>query len=288
VFHYYLKAKPGKDAPVSLEIRENDGKLIRRVTTKAGPSDDKPGKGGRRAGPPAKLEPKQGMNRFTWDLRYPDAESFPGMVLWGGLQGPRARPGIYQARLVLGKESRTVRFEVSPDPRSSATTEDFDAQFRFLLAARDKLTQTHRAIRQIRDIREQTANIGKRLKSRKEAARLCEAAAALEKKLNAIEEALYQTKAQSSQDVLNFPVRLNNKLASLAGAAGMGDNRPTDQMLELGKIVTAQIDAELAKLHTALREDLPRFNEMLVEMRIPGVFAESADRKGRPEEGSDR
>jgi hypothetical protein len=227
------------------------------------------------------------MNRFTWDLRYPDAESFPGLILWGGLQGPRAKPGIYQARLTLGQETRTVRFEVRPDPRGSATTEDFDAQFRFLLAARDKLTQTHRAIKQIRDIREQAANIGKRLKSRKEAAKVCAAGAALEKKLTAIEEALYQTKAQSSQDVLNFPIRLNNKLASLAGAAGMGDHRPTDQILELGKTVTAQIDAELAKLQTALREDLPRFNELLVEMRIPGVFAEPAD-KDRSKSGQVR
>jgi hypothetical protein len=197
VIHYHLKDKPAKDAPIALEIRENDGKLIRRFTTKAEGADGKPGKG---------------MGRAA------------AAKLGEACKGPA--PGTYQARLVLGKENRSVTFEVKPDPRTSATTEDFDAQFRFLLAARDKLTETHRAIKQMRDMREQVANISKRLKNRKDAGKVRAAADALAKKLTAIEETLYQTKAQSSQDVLNFPIRLNNKLASLAGAAGMGDNRP--------------------------------------------------------------
>ena len=46
-----------------------------------------------------------------------------------------------------------------------------------------------------------------------------------------MEEALYQTKNQSNQDPLNFPIRLNNKLASLAGVVDSADAAPTDAVL---------------------------------------------------------
>jgi hypothetical protein len=72
--------------------------------------------------------------------------------------------------------------------------------------------------------------------------------------------------------VLNFPIRLNNKLASVAGTVGAGDNRPTDQAERVRKELTQQIDAELAKLRRVLSEDLPKFNELLSKKKVPGVF----------------
>jgi hypothetical protein len=274
VIHYYLKEEPAKDANITLEILQADGTLVRRFTPKAEQAADK-------------LEPKKGMNRLVWNLRYPEAESFPGMILWGSLQGPRAVPGSYQARLTLGEQSQTATFEVRPDPRVSVTAEDLQVQFRFLLAVRDKLTETHRAIKQIRDIREQLTNLSKRLTpstqggGQEGVGELIDAAKAIEKKLTAIEETLYQTKARSPQDVLNYPIRLNNKLSALAGTVGMGDNRPTDQAIGVKEELTAQIDAELAKLQQTLEVDLPRFNDLLARKGIPGIFAEPARGDGR-------
>jgi hypothetical protein len=220
------------------------------------------------------------MNEFTWDMRYPEAESFPGMVLWGGLPAPLAVPGKYQTRLRLGDQSQSVTFEVKPDPRSSATPEDYQEQFRFLLAARDKLTATHRAIKEIRDVRDQLTALDKRLKPRKEEAdEIISASQALAKKLTTIEEALHQTKAKSQQDVLNYPIRLNNRLASLAGTVSAGDYRPTDQAQQVAQELTKRIDAELAKLRKVLDEDLVRFNELLARKKVPGVFREPAKGK---------
>ena len=99
-------------------------------------------------------------------------------------------------------------------------------------------------------------------------------AKALDKKLTAVEEALHQTKAKSSQDVLNFPIRLNNKLASVAGTVGMGDNRPTEQAEQVRRELTRQIDEELAKLRQVLSRDLPKFNELLSKKKVPGVFVD--------------
>ena len=192
-------------------------------------------------------------------------------MIWGSLTGPRAVPGSYQARLTVGSLEETVEFTVKPDPRASASQSDYDAQLEFLLAVRDKLTETHRGIKSICDVREQLTNLGKRVKGDPD---ITDAAKAIDKKLTAVEEALYQTKAKSSQDVLNFPIRLNNKLASVAGTVGVGDNRPTDQAEQVRKELTQQIDEELAKLRRVLSEDLPKFNELLGKKKVPGVFVD--------------
>ena len=139
---------------------------------------------------------------------------------------------------------------------------------------RDKLTEVHKGIKSIRDVREQLTNLGKRIKDRPDSTEIADAAKAIDQKLTAIEEALYQTKAKSSQDVLNFPIRLNNKLASLAGSVGAGDNRPTDQSEQVRKSLTEQTDTELAKLRGVLSEELPKFNDLLEKKKVPGVFVD--------------
>jgi photosystem II stability/assembly factor-like uncharacterized protein len=269
VLYYHLKQAPDPKEPLSLEILDNKGTLIRKFLSTA-------------EKPQEKIEPKAGMNRFVWNLRYPDAENFPGMVIWGSLTGPRAIPGTYQARIKVGDQQETVPFEVKPDPRSAASAADLETQFQFLLSIRDKLTQTHQGIKQIRDVREQLTGLEKRLKDKEDMSPVIEAAKVMEKKLTALEEALYQTKAKSSQDVLNFPIRLNNKLASLAGIAGAGDARPTDQAMQVKQELITQIDAELGSLRQVVAEDLVKFNDLLNQKKIPNVFPNPVEKKPNP------
>jgi photosystem II stability/assembly factor-like uncharacterized protein len=269
LIYCWLKDAPAKDAKVSLEILDSEGNVVREFTPKA----ERPGD---------KWEPKKGLNRFVWNLRYTAAETFPGMIVWGGMPAPRAVPGKYQARIKVGDNLQTVDFEVKKDPRNSATQHDLVAQLKFLSSVRDKVTETHRAIKQIRDVREQLTNLQKRLKDKDEFKDVVDEIKAIDKQMTAVEESLYQTKAKSSQDVLNFPIRLNNKLVSVAGAAGDGDNRPTDQVVQVKDELTKAIDAELSKLRTLMESDLPRFNAMLSQKKVPGIFTEPAVEKKKP------
>ena len=265
VMFFNLKEPPAKDAESNLEILDASGAVVRRFSSKTEP-------------PGQKFTPKAGMNRFTWDLRYTDSESFPGMVIWGGLSGPKAAPGSYRARLTVADQTQTATFEVKPDPRTSATPTDFREQLQFLLAVRDKVTEIHRAIKQIRDLREQLSNLSKRLKDNKEANAVLEASKDINKKITAIEETLYQTKAKSSQDVLNYPIRLNNKLVSLAGIVGVGDYGPTDQALQVFEELTKQTDAEVTKLR-AVAEDVSRLNALLAAQKVPGVIIDTTKKE---------
>jgi photosystem II stability/assembly factor-like uncharacterized protein len=262
--HYFLKDKTAKDQQVTLDVLDAKGQLIQRFTTKP-----KEGEG--------KLEPKAGLNRLVWDLHYPSAENFPGMIIWGGVPAPLAVPGQYQARLsTAGATAQTVSFQVLADPRSTATNDDLQAQFAFLLEVRDKLTAMHRTIKEIRDIRDQIGKINTRLKDKDNYKQALKEAHDLQDKFTQIEEALYQTKNQSAQDPLNFPIRLNNKLTSLAGTVAAGDFRPTDQAAAVKKELFTEVDPQLARFRELLQSDLPRLNAQLRQMDVPAIFAPAA------------
>ncbi len=224
-----------------------------------------------------KVPTEAGLNRFIWDMTWPKASKFPGMILWSGDPfGPLAVPGSYQVRMTAGGETLTQPFEIRKDPRSSSTQADLEAQLQFLLEARDKLTETHDAIRRVREVRAQLDDLRKRLRRDEERKPLAEAAKELDKKMTAVEEVLYQTKNRSRQDPLNFPIRLNDKLNAVAGSVALGDYRPTAQAVQVKTELAAAIDAELAKLRAIWEEDLARFNAQAQEMGVPAVIVPPA------------
>ncbi|HSL85283.1 MAG TPA: glycosyl hydrolase, partial [Thermoanaerobaculia bacterium] len=273
---YLLPEEPLAGTEVRLELLEADGDLIRSFTRKPEKGeegqDEEVDRGAAAVELPV-LTADEGLNLLNWDLEYPGAEDFPGMILWNrSLDGPTAVPGEYRARLTVGEWSAEVPFEVVPDPRSTATAEDHRAQFEFVAGVRDQLTETHREIRRIREARNQLKTLAERLKETDQAPEVREAADALVERLTGIEETLYQTKNQSPQDPLNFPIRLNDKLANLVGLAGIGDHRPTDQMLEVRDELVAAIDAELAKLRTVWEEDLAEVNRLAAEAGVAAVL----------------
>jgi hypothetical protein len=213
-----------------------------------------------------------GLNRFVWDLRYADSVRFPGMILWAGnMRGPRVAPGKYQVRLTVDGKAMTEAFEVRPDPRLTTSASDYTKQLEFGLKIRDKVTEMHNAIIQIRDVRKQVDDLLKRVAGQPSFKVINDAASALKKNLTSVEESLYQTKNQSSQDPLNYPIRLNNKLAALAGVVASADSAPTDQSYAVYDEIVIQIDAQLAKLAQIMKTDVPAFNQLVRDQNIPAV-----------------
>lgn len=165
-------------------------------------------------------------------------------------------------------------FEVQKDPRSAATQDDLQAQFDFLLGVRDKLSEVHLAIKRIRDIRSQLERLSKRLGDDEGNQAVVKEAKGLATKLTAIEKRLYQTKNQSSQDPLNFPIRLNNRLSSLVGVVSTGDNRPTRQSIEVRDMLLGEIDQLLAEQAELVSQGVSSFNQAVRKAKIPTIFSE--------------
>jgi photosystem II stability/assembly factor-like uncharacterized protein len=273
---YYLKEKPKGD--VQIEILDATGKSIRKYSSKApeGPVGAAPGSDEGFfffGGGPARVAAEKGLNRFAWDYRYPDATRFPGMILWAGnTSGPRAVPGVYQVKLSVDGKTLTESFEVRKDPRITTTQAEFQKQFDLLVKIRDKFSETSEAITSIRDVRRQADDYAKRVGGQANMKELVDAAKALNDKLTAIEVELYQTKNQSSQDPLNYPIKLNNKLAALGGSVAGADSQPTDQHYAVFEDLNARINAQLEKLRQVMATDVPAFNRLAREKDVPAVF----------------
>jgi len=215
-----------------------------------------------------KLEAKAGMNRFVWNMRYPDAKGFEGLIMWGAsLTGPKALPGSYKARLSINDQSMETEFEILPDPRSTSTPADMKAQFDFLIEVREKMTETNQGVSKIRNTRKQIKSVLTKIEDEE----LKKTAKEIMKQMKAIEEELYQTKNQSRQDPLNYPIRLNNKLGHLNSLMGRGDFRPTDQNIEFQKEVSGLIDEQLQKLNTIIDNDIPKLNKMIRDLGIDAI-----------------
>jgi hypothetical protein len=281
VIYYYLKNKPSGE--VTLEVLDAAGKTVKKFSSKPSdgqsspapsPAGDEEGFFG--GGGPRRLSAEAGLNRFVWDLRYPDATRFPGLIMWAGsTSGPRVSPGNYQIKLTVDGKVMNQNFEVKKDPRLETTTADFAKQLELLLKIRDKFSETSDAIIQIRDVRKQLDEITNRLKDQPSGKAVAESAKSLKGKLAVIEEELYQTKNQSSQDPLNYPIRLNNKLAALTGVVGGSDSPPTDQSYAVYEEVVGKINVQLKKLDEVMRTDLPAFNKMVRDQDVPAVIVKN-------------
>lgn len=259
----HFVVKDTTKAQVTLEFLQTDGKLIKKFSTKPDLKAKE-----------EKLTLKQpGMNKFNWNMRYPDADRFDGLILWASsLSGPRALPGTYKLRLTVNGKSMETDFEILKDPRSTGTDADLKAQFDFLQEVIAKVSETHTAIKKIRTAREQINRAIDPIKDQKETMKdVLDKAKAIQDDMKKIEEALYQTKNRSGQDPLNFPIRLNNKLAHLNSLAGSGNFPPTDQMIAFKKEITAEIDAQLAALDKIFKQDVPAFNALVKQKNIDAV-----------------
>jgi hypothetical protein len=226
------------------------------------------GRGGRGRGGPPTTSMAAGLNRTTWDLTYAGPTTFPGMVLWGATtSGPAAPPGTYQVKLTVDGQTFTQPLVVKRHPLRSATDADLKEQFDLAIQIRDKTSEANNAVILIRNIREQ---VKERLNKSTDP-RLADAAGKLTSDLSSVEEAIYQVRNQSSQDPLNFPIKINNRLASLLRVVNAGDGRPIANAYPIFKDLSAELKVQTDKLQQVLATALPEFNKEAARLGLGSV-----------------
>ena len=218
-----------------------------------------------------KVEVSKGMNQFVWDMIYPEGERIEGMVLWNGVPGGvKAAPGQYYAKIKTGKDSIEVPFTIVADPNYKISQADYEDQFNFLTKAKEKFNEVQRAIKDIRTLRSQinefTGRAGKDLPKE-----VKQVADSINKQMTTIEETLYQTKSKSSQDVLNYPIRINDKISGVFDAANSGTQAPSKQMKDVFNELSGQADTEIAKLKKIKEVDIPQLNQLIREKSLPVI-----------------
>jgi len=279
-FDYFLS----KEAPeVKIEFLDTSGTVLRSFT--GTPKQDKPAADADAnpffGGGPPRVTTAQGINRFTWDMRYEGATVFPGMIMWAAQpqRGPAAPTGKYTVRITANGETKSRDFNVAIDPRLVAegiSEADLLEQFKLSLRVRDKVSEANQAVIDIRSLREQINQRLQKVSARRKN-EIQKLADAVLMPLTKVEEEAYQVRNRSGQDPLNYPIKLNNKIAALAGVIESADNKPTNQSVEVFNELSAQLDAQVAAMKDTLSKQLPLLNGALKREKL-----EPVDPKAKP------
>ncbi len=250
IINYYIKELEKADT-LSLTFYDEDGKEIISYSNM-----DKE----------RKLKAEAGANTFVWNLYYPAAEKFEGMILWAAsLRGARALPGTYSVELRKNGESLSEKFNITADPRMESTEADLKAQFDFIQEVNDKVTEAHTAIKDMRKLKKQLSEFKDESSVDPDVVAM---ALEIDSSLNLIENELYQTKNRSRQDPLNFPIKLTNKIGAVSSIASYGDFRPTDQAVAVKDELMAKINDQLEKFESIKSEKLPAMNALIREKQV--------------------
>jgi hypothetical protein len=131
-----------------------------------------------------------------------------------------------------------------------------------LIKIRDAVTEANQAVIDMRYVKSQVED---RIKQAPAAgvAELTSEGGKLKTNVTGVEAEVYQIKNQSGQDPLNYPIKLNNKLAALIGVVGSAPGRPTAQAGQVFGELKTKLNVQTTKMNKIWAEDLKRYNELL-------------------------
>jgi hypothetical protein len=247
----YWKANSSDSSKVEIVIMDDQKKVIKKINQSevGGPSSD------------------AGFQSFVWNMYHKEAEKpEPGLILWNGSTSPvLAAPGKYTAKVTIDNTVSEQPFTIVADPNYKVSDADLKAQEQFLLKVAGTFSEIMKNLKSIKELR---AQIGMLQKKTKDSAFQKQAKEVLAS-LTSIEEALHQTKAKSGQDVLNFPIRLDDKIAGVFESAASGYTAPTQQVQGVYELLKGQVDAEFNKLDTLKKTGVKKLNDAVHQLAIP-------------------
>ena len=97
------------------------------------------------------------------------------------------------------------------------------------------------------------------------------AGADLNQKLMDLEMNLIDLRLTGGQDGIRYASKLMSKINYLAGGLASGDFKPTDQQVEVQKILADQLRGHLSQLDGLLSKELGAFNELLRKRNVANI-----------------
>jgi hypothetical protein len=260
---YYLNKQPDS---IVFEILDSNDNVISTHTGDKPKYEVDPNIPWWRTGGSTKPTTSIGMNNFSWDLRYPGATTFDGMIVWSARpsRGPKAPIGDYKVRITAGDYIETHNFKIKMNPNLKGITEkDLQEQFNLASKIRNKTSLANETVIKIRDIKSKLSDAKNKISN----SNYKKTVIPFLHKISTIEENLYQVKNQSGQDPLNFPIKLNNRLASLRRSMENGDAKPTDGAYKVFSELSKELEQHLEKLNQIISSDFPKVNQLMKRAR---------------------
>ena len=247
-------------AACSIEIRDQNEKIARTFSTSATQKEDQ-----------ISLHP--GLNHLNWDLHYTGGISIDGMFLWNGVPGgPAAAPGSYSAKIKYGADSAILTFEVLPDPNSMATKTDYIEQHAFLMEVLELFNKTQNSIKEMQALQKQMADYQQKLDTLAPQS-LKDSFAEIDADITTILNNLYETRNKSNQDMLNYGIKLNDKLSGLYNAVASGNFKPSVNQKLVFEDLETQINDLLAAYEKMVLVKVAGLNAQIHTLNLPIIIS---------------
>ena len=266
---YYLKEQLDT---ITFQILDANDKVINTFTGSKPAYEKNPDAPWWERGGSSKPTTAKGLNTFTWDARYPGATEFEGMIIWSARpqRGPKAPLGAYKVRMKTNGYEKTHGFSIVMNPNLKGITEaDLKEQFVLANNIMQKTSAANEAVIHIRKIRDQITTNKEKISD----SDFKNTMTPFLDKIAAIEEELYQVKNQSGQDPLNFPIKLNNRLASLRRSVENGEAKPTNGAYKVFEELSAELEKHMGNLNGVIQSQLPKVNAVLTDIGATPIEA---------------
>jgi hypothetical protein len=191
-------------------------------------------------------------------------------------------PGHYQVKLTVAGKAYISPLELKLDPRIKTPEADLQKQFDLAMKIRQRVNEAHDAVNQMRDLRSQLHALRARLANDLKAKPVLDAAEALDKKMAPVEDEIIQSKIKSSEDSLNYPLKLDAKYIALASIVESADTAPTQQSYDLLDTLNPLLEVQLARWKEIVGKDVAAFDDLLRKKNVPVIFAPPSQPESAP------
>ncbi|HUB82190.1 MAG TPA: hypothetical protein VMB03_25510 [Bryobacteraceae bacterium] len=266
--YYYLKTAPTGE--VKLEILDAQGAVVKTYSSAKKEEDNGPAEWPDVQQQNETLPAAEGLNRFTWNLRYEGPVKVPGAFFESDIppKGPMALPGTYTVRLTVGSESQTAPLELRKDPRVEISQADLEKQFELERQITRRLTALHNTVNAIRELRAQLNGLEQRYRNAPGWQAVKTAADGLLQKMTVVEEKIIQSKIKSTEGDLRYPTMLDEQLSYLSLSVDATDAAPSDSQQQVFSELSARLQEQLVVWDGILSRDVTAFNKTAEEKKL--------------------
>lgn len=280
VITYYLpqemkvtpELRKKNQSPVKIVISDSSGQAIR---TMYGPA-------------------KFGMNRVAWNLRYdgpkkltflppPPAEREEEEFFFDPNTGPTVLPGTYKVAVTVNGKTETQDIQVQADPRFNVDPNALRAQLKLGLELRDEVSALNEALNRLNNLHKQIASLEEIIGSDESGEGtvnvsykpVLDQAKALDKKLTAMQNPLYNTDVQPfGQDDIHYLQRFHDHLQGLMRGVMQGfGEAPSPILQEEAAGLRKELEQHLQEFNNFLNTDVAAFNKTATEHGSSTLFA---------------
>lgn len=254
---YYELPEMADSTEISLDIINEKGELIRKISSEKDPNYKKHNGGGP---PPAPLLSKEkGLNRFVWDMLYPIMPGIPGTYIEANFRGHKAPPGTYTLKLQMGEKTVSTKARIIETPGFETRDGQYEEYDLFMRDMEQKLTKMHQMVNALFSAKTQLKTILEDLDNdvlKADGKRLFD-------KLDKWDKDMIQRKSKAYDDVENFPNKFTAEYLFLINQS----NSAIPRVNSSSRKRKDELDREWQQLrmqgNTFLNKDLPEFNQRL-------------------------